>query len=629
MAFDPDQYLKENAAGGFDPDAYLAQQTSSAPNEKTSAGMAALEHYGNTAAMGYLPHLQAGLEQLLPNPTADVDAKLNEEGFSVPSNDRTYLEARDENIKRLDTEKKEHPIASGVGTGLGIAAGALMPASQLSKTAGLGAKMLQGAKTGAAYGAIANPGDIEGEYSPLQLGDRAVNAGIGASIGGAIPLGIEGVKKGASVVGDFLRRKAALKAARALGRPTPKQAAEMARLGTDEELGRELLDEGAIPVLGTPGRIAKRVDALKEETGEQIGEMLDRADNQKVEYTPIKISNPKRPVKVQDEIRMTPIRFDENPARRLDPTLRLDDAPPTLVRGEEQSIQRALYEQPKPQVIAGKTKTLPLASVDTQKIAEGILNSAEMKAMRNTPGMEPAVAAIEKQVETLAKNGKLTLKEAQKLRQGIDKSINFNKGAPEMRGAQEGLYKQRTAIRDAMNEGINSLPGFAEKDALLKANRKYGRLSEASDILEREIGRDQANRSISLTDTIAGAAGASTGNPAAALALGAANKFGRTFGNSIQARVYDAIAKKAGLVPGAMEKVNPQVASMIAQRAALRDPKFQENDDPILKDPQLLELFRKDPGLIDSIADETRRTKIKHSIAAYPKTVTSKKSDGR
>ncbi len=548
MAFDPDEYLKENTAGGFDPDAYLAQPEAG-PTDKTSAGMAALEHYGNTATMGYLPHLQAGVEKLLPNPTADVDSKLEEQGFSVPSNDQSYLSARDENRKRLETESKEHPYASGAGTAAGVIAGAALPAANIAKGATLGAKALAGAKTGALYGAIANPGDTEGEYSPVQLGGRAKNAAIGAGIGAAAPVAIEGVSRGAQSVKDFLSRKAALKATRALGRPTPTQATKMAASGQDVELGRELLDSGAIPVLGTPGRIAGRVETLQDEAGEAVSDLIKRGGDSKL--------------------------------------------------------------------------------IDAERLGIEILDSPELAQMRTTPGMENTAAMIEKQVETLAKNGKLTLKEAQKLRQGIDKSINFNKAAPEMRGAQEGLYKQRTAIRDAMNEGINSLPGFAEKDALLKANRKYGRLSEASEILEREIGRDQANRSISLTDTIAGAAGASTGNPAAALALGAANKFGRTFGNSIQARVYDSIAKKAGLVPGAMEKVNPQVASMIAQRAALRDPRFQENDDPILKDPQLLELFRKDPGLIDSIADETRRTKIKRSIAAYPKTVTSKKSDGR
>lgn len=623
-----DAYLDKHK-GADEFDSFLAQHAQSGPTEKTSAGMAALEHYGNTASMGYLPHLQAGVEKLLPNPTADVDAALKAEGFSVPSNDQGYISARDENIKRLETQSKEHPVASGIGTGLGIAAGALMPAAQISKTAGLGAKMLQGAKTGALYGAIANPGDTEGEYSPVQLGGRAKNVAIGAGIGAAAPAVVAGVEKSGSVVKDYLKKKAALKATRALGRPTPTEAARMAATGEDVALGRELLDEGAIPYLGTPGRIQGRVEKLKAAAGDEIANLIDSADAQRVEYTPIKIKKYPKGKVLKEEVRGTPIRFDENPARRIDPTLRADDAPPSLIRGEEQILEHEIRSAPMTEVIPGSVKSAPIASVDTKKIADNIINSAELKLMRNTPGMESTVAAIEKQVETLAKNGKLTLAEAQKLRQGIDKSINFNKSAPDMRGAQEGLYRQRTAIRNAMSDAIDSLPGNSEKGALLKANRKYGRLADASDILEKEIGRDQANRSISLTDTIAGAAGASTGNPAAALALGAANKFGRTFGNSIQARVYDSIAKKAGLVPGAMEKVNPQVASMIAQRAALRDPRFQENDDPILKDPQLLELFRKDPGLIDSIADETRRTKIKRSIAAYPKTVTSKKSDGR
>lgn len=209
-----DAYLDKHK-GADEFDSFLAQHAQSGPTEKTSAGMAALEHYGNTATMGYLPQLQAGVEKLLPNPTADVDAKLKEEGFYVPSNDRSYLEARDENIKRLADEKADHPIASGVGTAAGIVAGAALPAGQIAKTAGLGAKALHGAKMGAAYGAIANPGDTEGEYSPLQVMDRGKNAAIGAGIGAIAPVAVEGVKKGAGAVKDYLSKKAALKATRA------------------------------------------------------------------------------------------------------------------------------------------------------------------------------------------------------------------------------------------------------------------------------------------------------------------------------------------------------------------------------------------------------------------------------
>jgi hypothetical protein len=234
-----------------------------------------------------------------------------------------------------------------------------------------------------------------------------------------------------------------------------------------------------------------------------------------------------------------------------------------------------------------------------------------MDLMRKTPGMESAVAAIEKQLETLAANGQLTLKEAQALRQGIDKSINFNKAAPEMRGAQEGLYKQRTAIRDAMNEAINNLNPGAPKNALKIANRKYGNLSTAEDILEKEIGRNQANRAISLTDTIMAA-----GGPIAAtkIALGVANKAGRTFGNSVQARVFDAISKKAGLVPGAADKINPALAGKFAARVSNASPKIEHNDNPILKDQKLMDMFKKDPRLIESIQDEKIKAQIKRAL---------------
>lgn len=530
-----DEYLKKNS-GADEFDNFLAKHQEQPTGDKTSAGMAALEHYGNTATMGYLPHLQAGLEKLLPNPTADTDAKLEEQGFSVPSNDRSYIDARDENLGRLKTEQEEHPYASGAGTIAGVAAGALMPASAISKTAGLGAKIAQGAKTGALYGAAANPGDIEGEYSPIQLSGRAQNAAIGAAIGGTAPAVLAGLEKGGSVVKDYLRKKAALKATRALGRPTPTQATKMAASGQDVQLGRDLLDSGAIPVLGTPGRIAGRVENLQEEAGQAVSDLIKRGGDSKL--------------------------------------------------------------------------------IDAQKLGVEILDSPELAQMRKTPGMESTVAAIEKQVETLAKNGNLSLEEAQALRQGIDKSINFNKASPDMRGAQEGLYQQRTAIRDAMSGAIDSLPGSTEKGALLKANRKYGRLSEASDILEKEIGRDQANRAISLTDTIAAGSGAATGNPLAALALGAANKFGRTFGNSIQARVYDAIAKKAGSAGVLASKLNPQVASMIAQRASLGEPGIEQDQDAVIKDPKLMEMFRNEPTLIDSISDDRVKAKVKRAIAS-------------
>lgn len=503
---------------------------------ETSAGEAAYDHFRNTATLGYLPQLEGLAAKMTPNPNADLDEKLRNEGFKIIQDEPDYLSARDSALERLAKQSEEHPIASKIGMGAGILGSAAIPLGAAAKGATLGAKALQGAKSGALMGAIANPGDKENEIDPVQIGGRLQNAAIGGAIGAAAPVAIDKASKASKSVGEYLRKKAALKATRALGRPTPTQATRMAQTGQDETLGRELLDADAIPVLGTPGRISGRVDALKEKAGQEIGDLVDSAGGAKL--------------------------------------------------------------------------------VDSEKLAIEILDSPEIAQMRNTPGMESTVAAIEKQVETLANNGQLTLKEAQALRQGIDKSINFNKGAPEMRGAQEGLYKQRTAIRDAMNDAIDSLPDATGKDSLKKANRRYGNLSEASDILEREIGRNQANRSISLTDTIAAAGGVASGNPVAPLALGALNKFGRTFGNSMQARVFDAISKKASEAAPSLAKASATAASIPAIRAATEaGNEFEREDDPYLNNPRLMKLFKDDPGLIDKISDERTKAKIRRAIA--------------
>lgn len=150
---------------------------------------AGLESFGQVAAMGYLPQAQAGtqkaIDALFGSPTAEADAKLKEQGFSLPE-EESYVEARDSYIDRGEKLSEENPLASTVGTGLGIGASMLAPGMAAGKGAGFLSGMGRGAVAGGAQGAAYNPGDEEGEVDPLQLGDRALNAGIGATLGGAI-----------------------------------------------------------------------------------------------------------------------------------------------------------------------------------------------------------------------------------------------------------------------------------------------------------------------------------------------------------------------------------------------------------------------------------------------------------
>jgi len=629
MAFDLDAYVAKNDKPTFDLDAYVAKNEK--PTKKEGAGMAALESYGNAATLGYLPQLQALTEKLLPNPGAKVDADLRAKGATLPG-DKSYVELRDENIARHDQQKKDFPKATTAGTMAGIGATALAGGvlGGVAKGANTAARTWNAAKTGATLGAVANPGDTEGELSPIQPGDRAKNAALGATVGAAVQGGAETLGPLAKSVAEWIKVKAAQKATRALGRATPTQTAKMNATGQTEAIGRTLLDEGAIPVLGTPGRIAKRVDALQEKAGERVGQLLDEVDAQTVQFTPIKITKPRGGVVAQEEIQATPVRFDENPVKQSMPWLRDADAPPVLVRGEAQPIQGRLLEKSPFKITRGEVKTVPLADVDAQKLANKILKSEEFSAMKTTPGMEGTAAAIEKQVTTLAANGRLTLREAQKLRQRIDKSINFNKTVPEMRGAQEGLYMQRKALANEMNDAVNRVG--AGNDALKQANRSYGNLAEADTILNKELARNQTNHAVSLTDTIAGGSGLVLGDTpeekaAYGLLFGLMNKGKRSFGNAMAARGLNATSKLVAKVPAlaAYAKDNPMAAQVLANRMTQGPENKSAEVNPILNDPTAMQLFRQNPSLLQAVQDDKLRKQIEAKISEPKDTAIKRK----
>lgn len=474
--------------------------------QETPSGIdpqAALEGFGQGVSMGYLPHLQAAAAQLVPDPNADLDAKLRAEGFDVQGAPTGYLAERDANLARHESLKEESPGSYYGGQVGGLVASApaiakLLPAA--AEGAGLLAKVGKGALAGGIQGAVMNPGDVAGEISPLQLGERARNAGVGGLIGGAAT----GLLEGAGAIKGWLRDKAAKKAMRAVGRPTPSQATQMAESGKDIEIGRMLLDEGAIPRLGTPGRIQGRVEALRNKNWKGVEDLLSMG-------------------------------------------------------GDE-------------------------ALVDGTEVGIGLLEHPDLAILRKTPGAESTVAAIEKAADTISGAGKMTLQEAQAIKRSIDKQINYNKAIPDMTGSQEARFMSRTGLRDQMDEVVGGLG--AGKGALKAAFKKQGLLEQAADIAEREAGRQQANHAVSIRDLLAGGAGAGFGGPIGALATAAASKAGRTFGNSLQARGYDALAKGAGLIPaGAAPAV-----SNFAERAAMPPEYAPEPVVPVVN------IFRRPTG---------------------------------
>jgi hypothetical protein len=412
---------------------------------------------------------------------------------------------------------------------------------------------------------------------PIQAGAEGVAyEGIGMGVGNTLVKGAGVVGRNlptAEQVAQALRKRAALKATRAVGRATPTVSTKMAATGEDVALGEFLLDNNAIPVVGTPGRIGKRVDKLAEKAGQDIGEIVERVENARAEVTPVTIRDadagyaPYTPVKlkkypkgkvVQEEVLVTPVRFDENPAKRLGVNLRSTDAPPTVVRGETQAIQKELRLPPgtvvepqgitqlgkarpyRKEVVAGPASTVPVrgTTIKADEIADGIRKSKDLQSLKKNSLVPGEAEKVEAVLDQLASKGELTIKEAQELRQYVDSKISFSKKVPDMAEMQQYLYDIRTGIRDRMNLAADA--AGTEAGALKNANRRYHLATTAQDIGEREMGRTQSNHSISLMDLAAANLGEGSLSKAA---IAVANKAARSFGNATQARALNAASK--------------------------------------------------------------------------------------
>jgi hypothetical protein len=285
---------------GFISDDELSKMSRPQEGDDSLGGMSqtALESFGNGASLGYLPQLQAAsevasngisnlgdraLKAIGLDHLTSIDSQLRDQGFTVP--DEAYLAIRDANIKRQKEQAKTNPktalAANAAGTlATGIATGGL-GGSEIAAAPTLLGKIAQGslagARAGALYGAASNPGDVEGQLSPLQAGSRVENSGIGAVTGGlagaASPLIDAGVKAAANKSRDLADRFAA----RALGA----ERGTIKSIGFDKvkAAGRQALDEGILSPLASTDDLVARNEALKSKGGEMMGNAYSAIDD--------------------------------------------------------------------------------------------------------------------------------------------------------------------------------------------------------------------------------------------------------------------------------------------------------------------------------------------------------------
>lgn len=504
---------------------YQKYVSSQKTEPKTTAGMAALEHYGDAALMGSLPQVQAAVE---PATNKLFDLITGNKVSQMPLD--PYVKRRDENIARLALQEKEHPTASTAGTVGGIVGNAIITGKMLPAVpvkADIGEKLARAALIGGAYGAANNPGDVEGVVDPIQAEKRLS----GSILGGLLGFGTQGLIEGSGAVRGLhkgFKDAAEKRAFAATGANASDYKAANAQ-GRVNSIGRTLLDEGVVPTFSTAKGVASRLEGKIQSTGSELDNLISGVNDT--------LNDPK---------------FVKS------------------IKGQNRKDLLAAVYHPKDVAKALKTDIVnQYSNVPIQKI-------------------QPALDEVDSWLAGRPKI--LGIKDVQDLKKQMGKFLNDSDFYKEV-----GVKKQGTlAVRRSLKQGVENMADALAKiegtqGGTIKAtNQKLGNLLEAQDSALGRVARDESNRAIGLTDTISGGFGANVGASLGGTAAGlpgakagaviggiggaAVNKFGRTFGNSIRANAYDAVAKLLEASPNLSKAAqeNPAILNFLLESEMTR-----------------------------------------------------------
>lgn len=502
--------------------------------ESTVAGaaQAGIEHFGNAAALGYLPQIQAairpGMDSALDlvtgqdttgkpkiqkaleafelaNPTSAI-ARIIKQGF-MP--DKGYIADRDENLKRIEQEGKDYPLSSAAGTVAGaVASGAaLSGVAPLSAATRLG-RIGQAAKGGAILGAISNPGDTEGEVGGLQLGDRATGtlkgAAVGAAAQGTLEAAGRGVKALASLPGK-LQGKAEERAFKAAGAML-KDYRKAGDTGRIQEIGRFMLDNDMIKPGMAVADVAEKSSTVRNEIGDSLGKAYDKA------------------------------------------------------------------------AAALKGQNVPHANLDPKTLADEFMTEFSA-AQKGVPGGGARIRSVQSVVDDLKDlppDGGFTA--VNKFRQSLDDLVfAHNKTMGTLPETKQGLAALRSWIDQRVDGAISAVDratGGKVSQELPELNRQYGLASEVSKISSDQAFRQNANRFFSPSDYASGMGGAIVGaasggdtladrlkHAAVGASLGLANKAVRTYGTPLVSQALDKTGGALARLSGVGAAVTPALTA--------------------------------------------------------------------
>lgn len=200
-------------------------------------------------------------------------------------------------------------------------------------------------------------------------------------------------------------------------------------------------------------------------------------------------------------------------------------------------------------------------------------------------------------------SGRFSLTQTENLKRSLQDMAqsSYKKLEPtELGSAQEkAASMMRQATEDAIDQGVNANRGLRRNQTLqdlaasfVPVKQRLGNLIEASQVANEAASRAARNKSISLTDTIAGAAGLAHGDPLQAMAATGVNKFLRERGASSGAVTMDLASKLAQ-----MASQNPQAlgrfASPLTQASARGADALAAHHFVMSQDPEYQALAHK------------------------------------
>lgn len=501
------------------------------------------------------------------------DIEVAPEGPSWNRKDlkNAYKEGRDRKRAMLREDSEVNPGVSGASQFVG---GFVSPANKLVKGASF-------VKAGAGLGALNAAGSTEAD----NLGDAATDIATGAALGGG--LGWAGQKaspyisKGAENAGNLIR-SGATKAGEKLSEVAEVLAVKSAEAdlktfrafegqGRVRELGRWMIEKGAIKRGGSLADVAAKAKELKLAAGDKLDEVYSTAQKafgdklDGIGFDPIrdkqKILSAAREELGQSEgagkaLSRLGNYLDEVAARHGDIP---NDTALKNYRNEVAEylpkFRIFLKEKGNYQKAFGRAAddlNQPVLDGMSDDLQRGVQKAGEAPSIGGPSGQTQMVFRPEapaRPVRPQEVRNPMSPRQTNEVKSALDDTINYSRNPLSKEPVTEKAFvAARRQVAKQVDEAIESLGGDKLLKDLKLANKDYGNATQVARMATDRLSRNNTNRMFGLTDYITGGAattyGAVTGDWQTAAGIMAAKKVGDKFGVQGATLLADRISKQ-------------------------------------------------------------------------------------